>query len=152
MSSISLGSCDYDMGVYTSSSKIHPRGRRECATLRSKDTIFHTSHGCTHLLGHGKQEKYKKCVTNLHTKWIDFPIFKRRCDTEEYLDWEWQYEKIIQRRDLRGPERPLYSFHHLKGLALGWWNQAGKLRTLHENTHLFTWRESKGLLRLKYVQ
>ncbi|KAH0652700.1 hypothetical protein KY289_030378 [Solanum tuberosum] len=104
---------------YTNSSQSHPRGRRKCATLRSKDTISYTSHG--------------------------------RCDPEAYLDWEWQCEWTFQTNDLRGQERPLYDLFHLKGLALGWWTQEGRLRTLQGNTHPLTWEELKRLMRFRYV-
>ncbi|KAK4729579.1 hypothetical protein R3W88_022567 [Solanum pinnatisectum] len=66
-------------------------------------------------------------VKGLGTKMIDFPIFEERRDPEAHIDWKWQC------------------------LALGWWNQAGKLRTLHENTHPLTWEELKELMRFKYV-
>ncbi|KAH0652691.1 hypothetical protein KY289_030369 [Solanum tuberosum] len=41
------------------------------------------------------------CVKGLDTKRIDFPIFEGRRDPEAYLDWEWQFEQIFQRHDLR---------------------------------------------------
>ncbi|KAH0709191.1 hypothetical protein KY284_010618 [Solanum tuberosum] len=114
---------------YTSSSQSHPRGRRECATLKSKDTLSYISHGNAHYSEFGNQGRYEGYVKGLGTKMIDFPIFKGWRDPEAYLDWEWQCEQIFQRHDLRGPERPLYALDHLKGLSLGWWNQARKLNT-----------------------
>ncbi|KAH0685547.1 hypothetical protein KY285_016089 [Solanum tuberosum] len=136
---------------YTSSSQSHPRGRRDCATLKSKDTISYTSHDNAHLLGYGNQGRYDGCVKGLRTKMIDFLIFEGRRDPEAYLDWEWQCEKTFQTHDLRGQELPLYALFHLKGLALGWWTQEGRLRTLQGNTHPLTWEELKRLMRFRYV-
>ncbi|KAH0743101.1 hypothetical protein KY290_031094 [Solanum tuberosum] len=112
---------------YTSSRQSQPRGRRECVTLKSNDTISYTSQGNAHLSRYGNQGKYEGYVKGLGTKRIDFPISKGWPDPEAYLDWEWQCEQILQRRDLRDPERPLYTLGHLKGLALGWWTQKGRL-------------------------
>jgi len=77
---------------YTSSSKSHPRGRRECATLKSKDTISYTSQGNEYLSGYGNQGRYEGCVNSLGTKRINFPIFKGWRDPKAYLDLEWQCE------------------------------------------------------------
>ncbi|KAK4708712.1 hypothetical protein R3W88_029637 [Solanum pinnatisectum] len=63
--------------VYTCSSQSHPRGRRECATLKSKDTLSYTSHGNSHYSGFGNHRRYEGCVKGLGTKRIEFPIFKR---------------------------------------------------------------------------
>ncbi|KAK4723840.1 hypothetical protein R3W88_026619 [Solanum pinnatisectum] len=79
---------------YTSSSQSHPRGRRECATLKSKDTLSYTSHGNAHYSGFGNQGRYEGCIKGLRTKMIDFPIFKGWRHPEAYLDWEWQCEQI----------------------------------------------------------
>ncbi|KAG5576531.1 hypothetical protein H5410_056665 [Solanum commersonii] len=40
---------------YTSSSESHLRGRKECATLKSKDIVSFTSQGHEHLSGYGNQ-------------------------------------------------------------------------------------------------
>uniref|UniRef100_M1DPE4 Histidine-rich protein n=1 Tax=Solanum tuberosum TaxID=4113 RepID=M1DPE4_SOLTU len=136
---------------HASSSQSHLRGRKECAALKSKDTISYTSQGNAHLSGCGNQGKYEGCVKGLGTKRIDFPIFKRWCDPEIYLDWEWQCEQIFQCHDFRGPEQPLYTLGHLKGLALGWWTQEERFRTLQGSTHPLTWEGLKGLMMFKYV-
>ncbi|KAH0689497.1 hypothetical protein KY289_016855 [Solanum tuberosum] len=136
---------------YTSSSQSHQMGRRECATLMYKDTIFYTSHVNSHLSGYRNQGRYEGCVKGLDTKRVSFPIFKGRRDPEAYLDWEWQCEKNFQNHDLRGNERSMYALIHFKSLALSWWKQAGKLRTLNGNANPLTWKEFKGIMRFKYV-
>ncbi|KAH0655578.1 hypothetical protein KY285_030460 [Solanum tuberosum] len=112
---------------YTSSSQSHLRGRRECVTIKSKDTISYTSQGNAHLSGYGNQGNYEECVKGLDNKRIDFPISKGWPDPEAYLDWEWQCEQILQCHDWRDPERPFFAHGHLKGLPLGWWTQEGRL-------------------------
>ncbi|KAK4721478.1 hypothetical protein R3W88_011711 [Solanum pinnatisectum] len=72
---------------YTTSIQSHPRGRRECATLKSKDTISYTSHVNAHVSEYRNQGRYEGCVKGLGTKKINFPIFEGRCDPEAYLDW-----------------------------------------------------------------
>ncbi|KAH0777834.1 hypothetical protein KY290_009245 [Solanum tuberosum] len=115
---------------YTSSNQSHPRGRRECATLKSKDTLSYTSHGNAHYSGFRNKGRYEGCVKGLGSKRIEFPIFKGWRDPEEYLDWEWQCKQSFQPHDLRGPERPLYALSHLKGLPLGWWTKEERLCAL----------------------
>uniref|UniRef100_M1DSG6 Uncharacterized histidine-rich protein DDB_G0274557 n=1 Tax=Solanum tuberosum TaxID=4113 RepID=M1DSG6_SOLTU len=51
---------------YTNSSQSHPRGRRKCATLRSKDTISYTSHGNEHLLGYVNQGRYEDSYVGIN--------------------------------------------------------------------------------------
>ncbi|KAK6773841.1 hypothetical protein RDI58_029080 [Solanum bulbocastanum] len=143
--------CRSSICGYTSSSQNHPRGRRECATLKSKDTLSYTSHENAHYSGFGNQARYEGYVKVLDTKGIEFPIFKGWHDPEAYLDWEWQCEQIFQCHDLKGLERSLFALGRLKGLALGWWTQEQRLLTLQRNTHPLTWEELKRLMRFKYM-
>ncbi|KAH0773699.1 hypothetical protein KY290_010836 [Solanum tuberosum] len=118
-----------------------------CANLYpSRSSVYgYTSSSQSHPRG---RREYERCVKGLGTKMIDFPIFKGNT----YIDWEWQCEQIFQRHDLVGLERrPLYALGNLKGLALGWWTQEERLRTLQRNTHPLTWEGLKGLMWFKYV-
>ncbi|KAH0695809.1 hypothetical protein KY289_013291 [Solanum tuberosum] len=126
--------CPSQNSVYdhTSSGQSHPRERRECETLKSKDTLSYTSHGNAHYSGFGNQGRYEGYVKGLGTKWIEFPIFKGWRDPEAYLDSELQCEQIFQSHDLRGPERPLFalgqSIMYIKGCV-----SRGRRRSVKRN-------------------
>ncbi|KAH0776294.1 hypothetical protein KY290_007705 [Solanum tuberosum] len=144
--SLSYGnSCPSRSGVYgyTSSSQSHPMGRRECASLMSKDTISYTSYVNAHLSGYGNRDRFGGRVRGLSTKRVSLPIFEGKCDPEVYLDWECNVRQNFQNHDLGDIEQSMYPLKHLKGLALSWWKHAGWLGGLDGDANPLTWGELK---------
>lgn len=111
-----IGYTNYSRGCFI--------GPKECASPKSRDVTSQDSCSSAQIFRNGTQGRYGQYSRSQDL--CTLSIFIREPSLKEYVDWEWECERIFMDYEMSKVERAMCALKHIQGPTLLWWEYKRK--------------------------